>query len=78
VDEAALPLDRGCTISQAISDGEDYELLFAIAPDESHSLPTRWKKEFPRVPLTRIGRFNRKSKIQKRKFPTGYVHFQKR
>ena len=78
VDEAALPLNRGCTIRQAISDGEDYELLFAIAPKDSRSLLSRWRKKFPKVPLTRIGHLNPKSKIQNRKFPRGYVHFQKR
>jgi len=78
VDEAALPRNRGCTITQAISDGEDYELLFAISPKNSLSLLSRWPKEFPRFPLTRIGRLNRKSKIENRKFPQGYVHFQKR
>jgi thiamine-monophosphate kinase len=77
IDEAALPRNRGCTITQAISDGEDYELLFAISPKNS-SLLSRWPKKFPRVPLTRIGRLNRKSKIENREFPQGYVHFQKR
>jgi thiamine-monophosphate kinase len=78
VDEAALPLNRGCTIQQAISDGEDYELLFAIAPKDARSLPARWRKKFPNVPLTRIGKLNPKSKIENRKFPRGYVHFKKR
>jgi thiamine-monophosphate kinase len=78
VDEAALPRNRGCTITQAISDGEDYELLFAISPKNSSSLLSRWPKKFPRVRLTRIGRLNRKSKIENRKFPRGYVHFQER
>ncbi len=81
VDEAALPRNRDCTISQAISDGEDYELLFAISPKKSPSLLPRWRKKFPNVDLTRIGRLNRKSKIENRKskqFPTGYVHFKKR
>ena len=78
VDEAALPRNRGCTIAQAISDGEDYELLFAISPKDCQSLPSRWRKKFPKVPLTRIGRLNRKSKIENRKFPKGYVHFQNR
>lgn len=78
VDEAAVPRNRGCTIAQAISDGEDYELLFAISPKNSPSLLSRWPKKFPRVPLTRIGRLNRKSKIENQKFPQGYVHFQKR
>ena len=31
LDETALPLNPGCTPKQAISDGEDYELLFSIA-----------------------------------------------
>ena len=75
VDEVALPLNRGCTIPQAISDGEDYELLFAIAPNEARSLTARWRKKFPNVPLTQIGKLNRKSKIEDRKFPRGYVHF---
>jgi thiamine-monophosphate kinase len=78
VDQAALPRNRGCTAAQAISDGEDYELLFAIAPKNSASLLSRWPKKFPKVPLTRIGRLNRKSKFENRKFPRGYVHFQKR
>jgi thiamine-monophosphate kinase len=75
VDEAALPRNRGCTVAQAISDGEDYELLFAISPKNSRSLLSRWQKKFPNVPLTRIGRLNRQSKIENRKFPVGYVHF---
>jgi thiamine-monophosphate kinase len=78
VDETALPLNPGCTAEQAISDGEDYELLFAISPEDSRSLPARWMKKFSNVPLTRIGRLNRKSQIANRKFPRGYVHFQQR
>lgn len=78
VDEAALPLNPGCTTKQAISDGEDYELLFAISPKHSRSLLTRWQKKFPNLPLTRIGRLKRKSKVENRKLPHGFVHFKKR
>jgi len=78
VDEAALPLNRGCTAKQAISDGEDYELLFAISPKDSRSLLARWRKRFPNLPLTRIGRLNPKSKIQNSKWLRGYVHFKQR
>ena len=78
LDEAALPLNPGCTRKQAISDGEDYELLFAIAPKDSRILMSRWRKKFPKLALTRIGRLTRKSKVENRKFPRGYVHFQKR
>jgi thiamine-monophosphate kinase len=78
VNEAALPLHRGCTIRQAISDGEDYELLFAIAPKDARSLQARWRKKFPNVPLTRIGQLNSKFEIRNSKFPHGYVHFKQR
>lgn len=75
IDRAALPLNPRCTITQAISDGEDYELLFAIAPRDSRSLLSRWRKRFPRVKLTRIGSLNRKPKVENRKLPGGYLHF---
>jgi thiamine-monophosphate kinase len=78
LDEAALPLNRGCTIRQAISDGEDYELLFAVSAKNSRSLFSRWQKKFPKLPLTRIGELNSKFEIRNSKFPKGYVHFQKR
>lgn len=78
VNESALPLNRGCTIRQAISDGEDYELLFAISPKDSRSLLSRWRKKFPKIPLTRIGKLNSEFGIRNSKFPKGYVHFQKR
>ena len=78
LDEAALPLNPRCTTKQAISDGEDYELLFAVSPKDSVSLPALWRKKFPRIPLTRIGRLSRKSQIANRKLPHGFVHFKKR
>ena len=49
IDEAAIPRTRGCTIQQAISDGEDYELLFAIAQEQSDgSSEGLGKASFPR------------------------------
>jgi thiamine-monophosphate kinase len=78
VDEGALPLNRGCTIRQAISDGEDYELLFAIAPKDARSLTDRWQRKFPKLLLTRIGKLNSKFEIRNSKFPQGYVHFKQR
>ena len=71
-----LPVARGATIDKAISEGEDYELLFAISPPERARLEREWRGEFPKLPLTRIGSLNRKSKIANRKLPLGYVHFQ--
>ena len=75
IDEKDIPRNRGCTIQQAINDGEDYELLFAIDPNESKSLTAKWRKKFPKLPLTRIGRFIKKSAITNRQWK-GYAHFQ--
>ena len=72
-----LPITRGAKIDNAISEGEDYELLFAISPRQSKRLQTAWHKKFPKLHLTRIGSLNRKSKIENRKLQGGYVHFQR-
>jgi thiamine-monophosphate kinase len=78
VDENVLPRTRGCTVAQALNDGEDYELLFAIARPDTGRLLKRWTKQFPDVLLTPIGRLNRKSNPPQadgnRKW-RGYVHF---
>lgn len=50
-----IPKTRGCTVDQAMSDGEDYELLFTIADAQTGDLEKEWKADFPKVPLTRIG-----------------------
>lgn len=50
-----VPLNRGCTLAQALGDGEDFELLFALPPRHSSALDAAWKKQFPRLRLTRLG-----------------------
>ncbi len=76
IDMEKLPLARDAKIDDAISDGEDYELLFATSPRDRKRLQRDWRKKFPNLELTRIGSLNRKSKIKNRKLPGGYVHFQ--
>jgi len=71
-----LPVARGATIDNAISEGEDYELLFAISTRDRNSLERQWRRKFPKLRLTRIGSLNRKSQIANRRLPSGYVHFQ--
>jgi thiamine-monophosphate kinase len=56
IDRERLPLSKGCSIEQAISDGEDYELLFAVPPEMVPALEERWNKKFPALVLTQIGR----------------------
>jgi len=76
VDESAIPRTRGCSVSQAINDGEDYELLFALAPNDAVDLEKKWRKKFPRLPLSRIGRLTRHSSLGSRHSFHGYVHFE--
>jgi thiamine-monophosphate kinase len=71
-----LPLARGANINDAISEGEDYELLFAVSPHVSNRLQREWRGKFPKSLLTRIGLLTRESKIENRKLPRGYIHFQ--
>lgn len=76
IDEDDIPLGRGCSVKQAISDGEDYELLFALSRRNRAVLTRSWLRKFPRVPLTRIGELT--SRIRNQRFPPGYVHFSQR
>ena len=55
LEQAALPLTPGCTATDAIADGEDFELLFAIAPGRVAELMTDWALAFPELPLSLVG-----------------------
>jgi thiamine-monophosphate kinase len=71
-----LPLAVGATVDDAISEGEDYELLFAISPRDRKVLERQWRRKFPKLLLTRVGCLNRKLHIANGKLPRGYLHFQ--
>jgi thiamine-monophosphate kinase len=43
-------------LSAALTDGEDYELLFTVAGRDAVPVLDAWKKEFPEVALTCIGK----------------------
>lgn len=68
----SLPKTPGCSIEQAISDGEDYELLFAISPRNDQSLLKYWP--FPKLRLTKIGHMTSSPKKNTSLTP-GYNHF---
>ncbi|MFH1066956.1 MAG: thiamine-phosphate kinase [bacterium] len=54
----AVPCRRGCSVHQAVNDGEDYELLFTVAPSKADALRRQWPF---RAPLTCIGKMRRAS-----------------
>jgi thiamine-monophosphate kinase len=72
----SLPVERGATSEDAVSEGEDYELLFAISSRDRGRLNRQWRRKFPKLLLTRIGSLNRKSQLKTQKIHGGYVHFQ--
>ncbi len=55
LDRAALPLTPGCSVAQALGEGEDYELLLAMASERLPALLADWALAFPGLPLTVIG-----------------------
>ena len=76
IEEDALPRNRGCSIEAAINDGEDYELLFALAANDAPSLQAKWGRKFPGLALTRIGVLLPASGFRPPRSFHGYVHFQ--
>ena len=54
IDPDAVPRTRGCTFAQAMSDGEDFELLFTAGPARADALERAWTRSF-KTPLSRIG-----------------------
>ncbi|EIQ00610.1 thiamine monophosphate kinase [Opitutaceae bacterium TAV1] len=58
LEEAALPRHRNCDTRSALCDGEDYELLLAVAARADRTaFEAAWRKKFPGLRLTCIGRF---------------------
>lgn len=57
---ATLPLRRDADLRAALTDGEDYELVFALsARADTTAFARAWRQAFPRTRLTRIGHFAR-------------------
>ncbi len=54
LDPARLPRHLDASLEGALSDGEDYELLFTVPADKENELLGCWPATF--APLTRIGR----------------------
>jgi thiamine-monophosphate kinase len=52
---SAVPRSRGSSFDSAVSDGEDYELLFSTKKSKAQKLEASWLRAFPGLPLTAIG-----------------------
>ena len=71
----SLPCTPGSTPLNAMNDGEDFELLFAIRPDCAEALERDWKRKFPELALTRIGTLTKPTRRSTRRTTGGFDHF---
>lgn len=72
LDVDALPRRRGAGVRAALSDGEDYELVFAVSGRaDREALVRAWRRRFPRLRLSCIGRFLRPDTV-----PVGALNLQ--
>ncbi len=82
----AHPKKNQAQIQAALSDGEDFELLLTVAPAQKERLERAWKRRFPGVKLSWIGRiipgksqvefYEHEKKISRAKFKQGgFRHF---
>ena len=75
LDPARLPCRRGADTRAALTDGEDYELVFALARrTDRAALTAAWRRAFPRIPLTCIGVFARGTKTPEGAFDLSKYH----
>ena len=75
IDYHQVPKRRGSSLQGALTDGEDYELLFSISPRKVNGLLADWPKVFPKTRLTAIGRLTRK-KSAPAGWHAGWDHFE--
>jgi thiamine-monophosphate kinase len=72
---ANIPRNRGASLTAALSDGEDFELLFALAARSDRAAFARaWRNAFPRTRLSCIGRFVPKGKLPPDALDLGRFH----
>ncbi len=72
---ADLPRRRGADLHAALTDGEDYELVFALARSADRARFARaWARAFPRTALSRIGQFARPGSLPPGALNLTYSH----
>ena len=75
IDAEAVPRRRSVSLRAALSDGEDFELLFAVPKAKAARLQREWKRKFPAMPLTPIGQLAKRGIAQGLGEVRGYDHF---
>ncbi|MCE0522393.1 MAG: thiamine-phosphate kinase [Methylacidiphilales bacterium] len=76
LDPSAIPRARGATLSAAINDGEDYELLFTVRPSRVKTLKKKWPFA---TPLHCIGVMRPRGRRSREPFLAhGFDHFKQR
>jgi thiamine-monophosphate kinase len=81
IDAGALPLEDGATLRDALSGGEDYELLFAVSPRQRSRL-TSVRRLVKDLSVTRIGRLTSDRTLllgrdgSTEALPAGFSHFE--
>jgi thiamine-monophosphate kinase len=70
-------------LTAALTDGEDFELLFTVAPADAVPLLDQWKTAFPELRLGCVGKITSEPGVRLRDrkgarplTAHGYVHFQ--
>ena len=76
LEAAAIPFSRAARktkqpLHHALCDGEDFELLFTVAPQNRSHFEAAWRKEFSRLPATCIGGILSKPRCRCLRFPDG-------
>ena len=60
----SLPRRAGADLGDALTDGEDYELLFVVKRNaDVAAFENAWRLKFPRLRLTRVGSFVRRGAL---------------
>lgn len=73
LDLPSIPTTPGYSTQHALSDGEDYELLFTCPAKKEKKLLSSWRKSFPRLRLSRIGTIKKNAPAS---LPvSGFQHF---
>lgn len=80
--DAGAPDQKKSPLAAALTDGEDFELLFTVAANDAVPLLDAWKQQFPHLALTCIGKITAEPGVRVRRSEGvreltehGYEHF---